>query len=345
MKNIKMNKFLLFIAATALFSCNNTTENNFVTISGKFDNVTSKAIVIQNKDYQKEITIKEDGTFSDTLHLKAAEEYIGNFYTVSTEKGRIFSYLKNGFDINLNINEDDFENSVKVSGEGSKNIEYILERIKESGSLEKLQELFSLDKAAYTIEIEKIKNTFDAIVHKHKGIEKELYDGELESNIKLYDGLLETYDQQNRVIASTAKGAPSPKFVNYENFKGGTTSLDDLKGKYVYIDVWATWCGPCRQQIPFLKEVEKKYHGKNIEFVSISTDKPNKHDAWKEMVTENNMGGIQLIAGSDQSFMMDYQISGIPRFILIDPQGNIVESNAPRPSDPNLEKLFKTLKL
>jgi len=45
---------------------------------------------------------------------------------------------------------------------------------------------------------------------------------------------------------------------------GGTTSLDDLKGKYIYIDVWATWCGPCKAEIPFLKDVEKKYHGKKL---------------------------------------------------------------------------------
>merc|ERR1711916_38022 len=65
------------------------------------------------------------------------------------------------------------------------------------------------------------------------------------------------------------KGMPSPKFVNYENNAGGKTSLDDLQGKYVYIDVWATWCGPCIQEIPSLKKIEKQYHNKNIEFVSI----------------------------------------------------------------------------
>ena len=47
------------------------------------------------------------------------------------------------------------------------------------------------------------------------------------------------------------------------------TKLEDLRGKYVYIDVWATWCGPCRGEIPYLQKVEEKYKGKNIEFVSI----------------------------------------------------------------------------
>lgn len=75
---------------------------------------------------------------------------------------------------------------------------------------------------------------------------------------------------------------PSPIFENFENIKGGTTSLKDLKGKYVYIDVWATWCGPCKAEIPHLKSLEEKYQGKNIVFVSISVDSKEDHDAWQK---------------------------------------------------------------
>ncbi len=90
-------------------------------------------------------------------------------------------------------------------------------------------------------------------------------------------------DKYNKLI-KLSKGNVSPKFVDYENYKGGTTSLDDLKGKYVYIDVWATWCGPCKREIPYLKEITKKYDGKNITFVSMSIDKKEAYDAWRKMV-------------------------------------------------------------
>lgn len=144
------------------------------------------------------------------------------------------------------------------------------------------------------------------------------------------------------------KGKPSPQFVNYENHKGGATSLADLKGKYVYVDVWATWCGPCIREIPSLKEVEKKFHNKNIEFVSTSIDELKNHAKWKGMVTDKELGGMQLMADKawQSQFVRDYGIDGIPRFILIDPDGNIVSADAPRPSNPKLvELLEKELKI
>ncbi len=148
-------------------------------------------------------------------------------------------------------------------------------------------------------------------------------------------------------VKKLAKGKVSPVFVNYENNAGGKTSLSDLKGKYVYIDVWATWCGPCKVQIPFLQKVEKKYHGKNIEFVSLSIDVAADHGKWKQMIKDKNLGGIQLMADSDwkSKFVADYGINGIPRFILVDPAGNIVSSDAPRPSDKKLIDLFNELKI
>ena len=148
-------------------------------------------------------------------------------------------------------------------------------------------------------------------------------------------------------LQSTVKGNSSPKFVNYRNYNGGTTSLDDFKGKYVFIDVWATWCGPCMRQMPYLKEIEKKYHNKDIVFVSISADKEKDFKKWKELVAKENLTGVQLIADNafESSFIDKYNISSIPRFILLDPSGNIIENDAPDPSDPKLETLFKSLKI
>jgi len=148
-------------------------------------------------------------------------------------------------------------------------------------------------------------------------------------------------------LKKLSKGQRSPVFTAYENHAGGTTSLSDFKGKYVYIDVWATWCGPCLAEVPALKKVEKQYHNKNIEFVSISIDVEGKYDAWKKMVTDKALSGVQLLADKNwkSDFVAAYEIKGIPRFILIDPNGDIVSANAPRPSSPDLINLFNELKL
>lgn len=179
------------------------------------------------------------------------------------------------------------------------------------------------------------------------------YTKDLQSYYDIFMANSTVVDHKNDVtekykkLIKLAKGQPSPKFNDYENFKGGTTSLDDLKGQYVYVDVWATWCGPCKREIPYLKEVEKSYHGKKIAFVSMSIDVKTDHEKWLKMVEEKELGGIQLFADSDwkSQFITEYAIQGIPRFILIDPNGKIVDSNAPRPSDSKLTTLFDELEI
>ncbi|CAI8154501.1 MAG: Thiol:disulfide interchange protein TlpA [Formosa sp. Hel3_A1_48] len=144
-------------------------------------------------------------------------------------------------------------------------------------------------------------------------------------------------------IANVVKGKPSPQFTNYINHAGGTNALKDYRGKYVYIDLWATWCGPCIDEITYLKKLEKKFEGKNIHFLSISTDTDT--DAWRKMVTEKNLGGVQLIADKpDSDFITKYQVTGIPRFILIDPEGIIVHPDMLRPSqEKEIVAYFKDL--
>ncbi|MCA4781724.1 TlpA family protein disulfide reductase [Empedobacter falsenii] len=117
------------------------------------------------------------------------------------------------------------------------------------------------------------------------------------------------------------------------DINGKRFDLSDFKGKYVYIDIWATWCGPCKVQIPFMKELEKQFREAPIHFVSISLDKEEDKPIWEKMVRENQMSGVQLFAGRENNFGYDYQIQYIPTFLILDKEGNIMIDSAPAPMD------------
>jgi thiol-disulfide isomerase/thioredoxin len=174
----------------------------------------------------------------------------------------------------------------------------------------------------------------------------------LESDYKTVLGLLTSKRLKDKLTKrynalKSSKPSMKVKGFEYENFKGGKTSLNDLKGKLVYVDIWATWCGPCKKEIPYLEELIIKYKGQEIEFVSISVDSRKDLDKWKKMVAEKNLKGIQLF--SDNSFKSDfmkfYNVSLIPRYMLIDENGDIITAQAPRPSDKNTPVVLDSLLL
>src|SRR5205085_4139770 len=118
-------------------------------------------------------------------------------------------------------------------------------------------------------------------------------------------------------------------------------AFSDLKGKLVLVDVWATWCAPCKKEIPFLKELEKEMHDKNITFVSLSVDEKKDEQKWQNMIKDMQLTGLQLFAGSyENNVTAMYEIETIPRFMLFDREGKIITVNAPRPSDPKLKALL-----
>ncbi|MCQ2223301.1 MAG: TlpA family protein disulfide reductase [Bacteroidaceae bacterium] len=126
-------------------------------------------------------------------------------------------------------------------------------------------------------------------------------------------------------------GRPSPDFT-FVDINGKQVSLKDLRGRYVYIDVWATWCVPCRGELPHLKKLEETFKGMNIAFVSLSCDKDKAK--WEKMVKDDQMGGIQLWGDADNAFLNAYRVQTIPRFIFLDPEGRIVNPDMTRPSQP-----------
>lgn len=144
-----------------------------------------------------------------------------------------------------------------------------------------------------------------------------------------------------RLWEKVKRGSSIPDFA-FGDTQGNKVKLSDLRGKYVLIDCWATWCGPCKAQLPQLEKTMERYAGKNIVFVSISSDK--KRDAWLKMVNDRNMKGIQLNEpDAEADFFTLFRVNAIPRFILLAPDGTVQDSHLPRPSDPALSALLDEL--
>lgn len=450
------------VLLVAIIACKEEPKVEYAIITGKILNKDFENLTIQNYDrtFEETLDISENGSFIDTVLVE------GNSYVLYDGKNPVFMHLEPGFNINVNYDAKDFENSIEITGKGSEVSNYlVLKRKKEKELFGNAKDTYSLNEEEYKEKLNIIKEAQIQLLVNSKGIPNEYLEkekrnieyfylnrlsdyenaykyftkkqdfkvsedflSELEGldytnsidfefsndykrivtdnyrneannlakrdsikrdlaflktvsaieNETIKNGLLFDYanfnmgysedvdalyksfmsnstnDKNNAKITEKYNklkalntGKPSPEFVDYENYAGGTTSLEDLKGKYIYIDVWATWCGPCIAEIPSLKKVEEQFHDNNIKFVSISIDKPSDHEKWKTMVKEKELSGIQLFADNEwkSGFVTDYQISGIPRFILIDPEGNIVKANAPRPSSPKLVELFKELNI
>ncbi len=155
-------------------------------------------------------------------------------------------------------------------------------------------------------------------------------------------------DSQRDRFAELSKDIPVPEAVPAVDFRfpdvdGNEVALSDFKGKVVYIDVWATWCGPCKYQIPFLKKLEAEYHDNpDMVFVSVSADSEKDRQKWLDMVESEGLVGIQLFGGDRYAGGMrnDYGIRSIPRFILVGKDGNIINDDAERPSSAEIRPIL-----
>ena len=340
-----MNRILYVLIALVVFSCNEEPKD-YATLSGKITNKNSDSLTIRKKAYSKKIQVAEDGTFKDTLKVEPG------IYTLYDGTEATSIYLKNGFDIQVNLDTKLFDETVSYTGIGAQHSNFLAKKSLLEEKLFDLDELIVLDSVSREEKFESIKKELTDFHEAASDIDTMVTN----SSMKGVDGTLNAYkrylDADLALKRELPEGSVSPAFEDYENFNGETTSLKDLKGSYVYIDVWATWCGPCIAEIPSLKKLESELHDRNISFVSISIDDAKRHggsmekahEKWKKMVEEEELGGIQLFApnGWKSDFIQDYKINGIPRFILLDPEGKIVSASAPRPSSEHLVDLLES---
>lgn len=344
-------------------------ENNYLT---KKNFLNFRLHRINNSEYQSELNEKEYLILIDSLYnvkMKLFYKHKQNFGTDFTfieysslkyEKlDKIYSFDRmkrfvtgdNNFKVSANY-PNPFDSLDLTNGKLSKAQYYIYflpnylrkktnENWNEKDSID--YEVALLKSIEIYIENAEIK---EAIAH-HIGIQSLDYTNELDEVFNIInsyisnDTYLDEVKKKYESLKTLSKGSISPLFELYD-IKNNLVSLNELKGKIVYIDIWATWCAPCVKEIPHLNKLEKEFRDSEILFVSIC--KNDKKELWRKMVNEKELRGIQLFAADNEnSFFREYVVQAIPRFILIDKDGKVIDVNAKRPSDPALREQLKIL--
>lgn len=169
------------------------------------------------------------------------------------------------------------------------------------------------------------------------------YAGDFEGGLAQLQQAIEKYGLPQRYVdeyikrKATIAGSLFPAGVVLEDAEGNVVDFSSFKGKYVYIDLWASWCGPCCKEVPHLQALEKELQNENVVFLSISTD--TDKEAWKKKMVELGMHGNQL-HDRDNALCNALNVKGIPFFLIYDKEGKLHTYKAMRPSSGDALKAF-----
>ncbi len=168
------------------------------------------------------------------------------------------------------------------------------------------------------------------------GVAEQLY----EEYSELADGWpLSVAESEYDAVAALAPGMPAPGFT-LTDIDGEEVSLDDFQEKVVYLDFWASWCGPCMQQVPHARQLKKRMQDQeDLVFLYISVD--TDEGAWRRTVEEREIAGVHLnVPGFGHEVPDSYNLKGVPTFYLIGRDGRIVDNRPPRPSHDNIDEVL-----
>ena len=125
-----------------------------------------------------------------------------------------------------------------------------------------------------------------------------------------------------------------------ENPEGEILKLEHFKGQIIYLDLWASWCLPCRYEFPKFEKLAEEYKNKPIHFVGLSVD--FDRNKWLKYLKkkEPSIPEYRYLPQSDKVFSKEFSVNGIPHFILINKDGTLYENNTTRPSEPEIEEIL-----
>lgn len=151
--------------------------------------------------------------------------------------------------------------------------------------------------------------------------------------------------QKLKYFKQSKVGSIAPEFT-LQDIDGKTISLSDFKNKkYVLIDFWASWCGPCREELPYIKDLYVKYKDQGFEIISIAKD--DKSDLWKKAIEKEQIEYWKhiFITENERKIITEYFVNGIPHKVLIDKNGIIIGKwkGSGENNKHDLQKLVKSI--
>ena len=369
-----MIKKILLIAGIAI-SAHSFAQNIQTTIQGKIEGLDKgKAYLLTRTADEQQIdsTAIVNGTF--TFNKSIEKPTASNLIIANelNERSRSMLVLENGV-VNVKGNKDDL-NDIKISGTVSNDVLYNYQTLMNNGNPDWMKEFEEKYVAARekndSVAVEKYEEEFSEMQKQNALVAEKLIADNITSyaaplllsmhmmsmDIYKMDGLLkmiEKSDVQFPVTAQlreavngklkTAPGQMAPEIVEKDTTGTSQIALSSLRGKYVLIDFWASWCGPCRAENPNIVAAYEKFKNKNFTIYSVSLDRDK--DKWLKAIEDDKLNWPYHV--SDLQYWQsaaakEYGVRGIPANFLLDPAGKIIATDL-RGKDLH-EKLEEVLK-
>lgn len=353
---------LMILLAVCLFACKEQKPENGwqVTIRGKLKNPIEGAISIHawadTTNHQEPVDYNTaDSTFSKTLNLTEP-----GFYRISFFGQQLVDVILDHADLEINVDGNNQMGFAEVKGSPDvalmEKIEAIRKGFQESEEVAALNMRFadavqakdekqiSILQEAYQQALNRSNDSIASVLVaaapslgvinliNSNVIDRDRHFDDLSRIAEKFKapwsgyGPVKEFLSAIAVMKQTAIGQPAPE-IALPDQEGKVVRLSSFRGKYVLVDFWAKWCGPCRRENPNLLKAYKKFKGDRFEVIGVSLDR-SKSD-WLQAIVEDKLEWVHIsdLRYFDSQAARDYNISSIPYSILVNPEGIIVAKN------------------